>query len=111
GGPNSIRSFKFHGLSPVDSQGFKTGGTTELLGNIEYIISFPFGFRLAAFFHIGQGYWVTTPFALTDFRQGAGGGIRWQSPFGPIRIDYGINLDRRPGEDFGAFNFSVGSPF
>jgi hypothetical protein len=26
-------------------------------------------------------------------------------------VDYGINLDRRKGEDFGAIQFSVGSPF
>ena len=71
----------------------------------------PFGFRLAAFFDIGKVYGFTTPFALSDLRKAAGGGIRWQSPFGPIRVDYGFNLDRRPGEEIGAFNFSVGSPF
>ena len=111
GGPNSVRSFKFHGLSPVDADGFKTGGTSELLGNMEYLIPLPFAFRLAAFFDIGQVYGFTTPFALSDLRKAAGGGIRWQSPFGPIRVDYGVNLDRRAGEDFGAFQFSVGSPF
>jgi outer membrane protein insertion porin family len=111
GGPNSIRSFQFHDLSPVDSQGFKTGGTSEILGNAEYVIPLPFAFRVAAFFDIGQVYGFTTPFDITDLRKAAGGGIRWQSPFGPIRVDYGVNLDRRPGEDFGAFHFSVGSPF
>ena len=111
GGPNSIRSFKFHDLSPVDDAGFKTGGTSELLANIEYIIPLPFAFRLAAFFDIGQVYGYTTAFSITDLRKAAGGGIRWQSPFGPIRVDYGFNLDRRAGEDPGAFHFSVGSPF
>jgi outer membrane protein insertion porin family len=111
GGPNSIRSFKFHGLSPVDDTGFKTGGTSDLLGNIEYIVPLPFAFRVAAFFDIGQVYGFTTPFDITDLRKAAGGGIRWQSPFGPIRVDYGFNLDRRSGEAMGAFHFSVGSPF
>jgi outer membrane protein insertion porin family len=66
---------------------------------------------VAAFFDIGQVYGFTTPFDITDLRKAAGGGIRWQSPFGPIRVDYGFNLDRRAGEDVGAFHFSVGSPF
>ncbi len=111
GGPNSVRSFKFHGLSPVDEFGFKTGGTSEILGNIEYIIPLPFAFRLAGFFDIGNVYGFSTKFDPTDLRKAAGGGIRWQSPFGPIRVDYGFNLDRRAGEAIGAFHFSVGSPF
>jgi outer membrane protein assembly factor BamA len=37
--------------------------------------------------------------------------VRWLSPFGPLRLDYGVKLDRRKGEDLGAFQFSVGSAF
>ncbi len=111
GGPNSIRSFKFHGLSPVDDTGFKTGGTSEVLSNVEYIIPLPFAFRVVAFFDIGQVYGFSTPFDITDLRKAAGGGIRWQSPFGPIRVDYGFNLDRKSNEAIGQFQFSVGSPF
>ncbi len=111
GGANSIRSFKFRDLSPIDSSGTKVGGDTYLLGNVEYIIPLPFGIRLAAFFDTGNVYGFGVNFDPTDLRYAAGGGIRWISPFGPIRIDYGINLDRKKGEDFGAFNFSVGSPF
>jgi outer membrane protein insertion porin family len=111
GGPNSIRSFKARRISPVDDQGNRIGGTTEVLGNVEYIIPLPFNFRVAGFFDIGNVYGFTTKFDLTNTREAAGAGIRWQSPFGPIRVDYGINLDRRKGEDFGAIQFSVGSPF
>jgi outer membrane protein insertion porin family len=111
GGPNSIRSFKFRRLSPVDDQGVRTGGTTELLGNLEYIIPLPFDFRVAPFFDIGNVYGFSTKFDPTNTREAAGLSLRWLSPFGPIRVDYGINLDRRNGEDFGTFHFSVGSPF
>jgi outer membrane protein insertion porin family len=111
GGPNSIRSFKYHGLSPRDDTGFKTGGTSEVLGNVEYIVPLPFAFRVVAFFDIGQVFGFGTQFDITDLRKAAGGGIRWQSPFGPIRVDYGFNLDRKAGEAIGQFQFSVGSPF
>lgn len=111
GGPNSIRGFKFRQVSPRDASGLRIGGTTEVLGNAEYIIPLPFGLRLAGFFDIGNVYGFGTDFDLTDLRKAAGGGVRWQSPFGPIRVDYGLNLDRRGGEDIGAFHFSVGTPF
>ncbi len=111
GGPNSVRSFKFRRISPVDDQGFRIGGNSDVLGNLEYLVPLPFGFRLAGFFDVGQVYGFGNDFDLTDLRKAAGAGFRWHSPFGPIRVDYGVNLDRRPGEDFGAFNFSVGTPF
>jgi outer membrane protein insertion porin family len=111
GGPNSIRSFKARRISPRDETGLRIGGTSQVLGNVEYIVPLPFNFRAAGFFDVGNVYGFTTKFDLTDTREAAGAGIRWQSPFGPIRVDYGINLDRRKGEDFGALQFSVGSPF
>ncbi|MEZ4231282.1 MAG: BamA/TamA family outer membrane protein [Polyangiaceae bacterium] len=42
------------------------------------------------------------------WRYSAGSGLRANTPIGPLAFDYGINLDRRPWEDFGAFHFSVG---
>jgi outer membrane protein insertion porin family len=111
GGSNSIRSFKSRKISPVDDQGVRIGGTTEVLANIEYLVPLPFNIRLAAFFDVGNVYGFNTKFDLTDLRMAVGGGLRWLSPFGPIRVDYGINPDPRPGESTGAFNFSVGSPF
>ena len=111
GGSNSIRSFKSRQISPVDDQGTRIGGTTEVLGNVEYIVPLPFNVRAAVFFDVGNVYGFGTKFDLTDLRTAVGGGLRWLSPFGPIRVDYGFNLDQRAGEKPGAFNFSVGSPF
>ena len=115
GGPNTFRGVKFRKISPVDESGTRIGGSIEALGNAEYLIPLPFNLRLAAFFDIGNVYGPDvaggTKVDLTDTREAAGGGIRWLSPFGPIRVDYGINLDRKKGEDFGALHFSVGSPF
>jgi outer membrane protein assembly factor BamA len=45
------------------------------------------------------------PFKL---RYASGTGLRVGTPIGPIAFDYGINMDRRPWEDFGAFHFSIG---
>ena len=111
GGPNTIRGFKFRKVSPIDDTGERIGGDVELLGNVEYIVPLPLNIRLATFFDTGNVYGFGVKFDPTDLRYAAGAGVRWLSPFGPIRLDYGVNLDRRSGEDFGAFHFSVGSPF
>ena len=117
GGPNTVRSFKARKISPFDKAGQRVGGDTYDLGNIEYIIPLPYNFRIAGFFDVGNVY-NSEDFDITEQKYGVGGGIRWQSPFGPIRIDYGINPNRKPingagskKEDFGAIQFSVGSPF
>jgi outer membrane protein insertion porin family len=111
GGSNSIRSYKSRQISPRDENGTRIGGTTEVLGNVEYIVPLPFNVRAAVFVDVGNVYGFGTKFDLTDLRTALGGGLRWLSPFGPIRVDYGFNLDPRPGDKPGAFNFSVGSPF
>lgn len=41
-------------------------------------------------------------------RYATGSGLRIATPIGPVAFDYGINLERRPWEDFGAFHFSIG---
>jgi outer membrane protein insertion porin family len=48
---------------------------------------------------------------LDDMRYAIGAGLRYKLPVGPIRLDYGVNPDPRPDEDFGAFHFSFGFAF
>ena len=115
GGSNSLRMFKPFNVSPRDSQGNRIGGNVELMQNIEYTIPLFFGIKAAIFYDVGQVYGPDiaggTKVKLSDLRHGAGGGLRWASPFGPIKVDYGIKLDRKQGENFGNFNFSAGTSF
>jgi outer membrane protein insertion porin family len=111
GGPNTLRGWKFRQISPVDSSGQQTGGNSQVLGNIEYLIPLPFNLRLALFMDVGNVYGFSTKFDITNLKADVGAGIRWVSPFGPIRVDYGLKITRESGEDIGALQFSVGSPF
>jgi outer membrane protein insertion porin family len=115
GGSNSLRQFKSFQVSPKDDSGTRIGGNSEVLGTIEYQIPLLFGLKAAIFYDVGQVWGPDiaqgTKIDLTDLRHGAGAGLRWNSPFGPIRVDYGIKLDQRKGESFGNFNFSAGSSF
>jgi len=115
GGSNSLRQFKSLQVSPRDNTGTRIGGNSELLGTIEYQIPLFFGIKAALFYDVGQVWGPDiqggAKIDLSDLRHGVGAGFRWNSPFGPIRVDYGIKLDQRKGESFGEFNFSAGSSF
>lgn len=115
GGSSSLRQFKSLQVSPKDNTGTRIGGNSEALGTIEYQIPLFFGIKAAVFYDVGQVWGPDvsggTKIDIGDVRHGAGAGLRWNSPFGPIRVDYGIKLDQRKGESFGNFNFSAGSSF
>lgn len=38
-------------------------------------------------------------------------GLRYQSPIGPVRLEYGRNLNPRPLDPSGTLHFSIGFPF
>jgi outer membrane protein insertion porin family len=115
GGSTSLRMFETRQVSPQDPQGFLIGGNIQLLSNLEYIIPLPLGLRGSLWFDMGNVYGPDiaggTPFVPTKLLYGIGAGMSWASPFGPLRVDYGIKLNPRPGDSLGAFNFSVGAPF
>jgi outer membrane protein insertion porin family len=48
---------------------------------------------------------------MTDVKAGVGVGIRWVSPMGPLRIEYGWKINPQKGEDPGAFAFAMGQLF
>jgi outer membrane protein insertion porin family len=87
---------------------------TELL----YPLSKALGLRAAVFYDVGKGWGGGDPESRFDnsflpLRQSVGAGIRWYSPFGPIRVDWGYNLSQRSGrgEKTNVFDFSMGTLF
>jgi outer membrane protein assembly factor BamA len=61
------------------------------------------------FFDVGKGFdkWKD----ITPLRFGAGPGIRWYSPFGPIHIDMGFNLSPKKGEKRNVIDFTAGTVY
>ncbi|NQU13830.1 MAG: BamA/TamA family outer membrane protein [Desulfobacteraceae bacterium] len=41
-------------------------------------------------------------------KKSAGAGVRWYSPIGPLRLEYGWVIGREPGESAGRWEFTVG---
>jgi len=115
GGPYSIRGFKARSISPVDPKtGDDIGGNKELVMNFEYQVPLvpEAGFKWVFFVDAGntwdQGAW---PFKNEGLWVGYGIGVRWYSPMGPMRFEYGWNVDRPPGESAGVFEFTIGTAF
>ena len=83
GGDQSIRGFDYKSLSPREDK-LLLGGQSLAVGSLEYNYQFKEGWRGAVFADVGNAY---DEKFNTDTKYGAGIGIRWASPVGPIRID------------------------
>jgi outer membrane protein insertion porin family len=111
GGATTLRGQGTREVSPKDAAGERIGGDKELLFSTELLIPIVARFRLALFFDAGNAYGFGTEFDPTNLRLGAGVGVRFFSPLGPLRLDFGYNIDREPGEDEFQVHFTVGTPF
>jgi outer membrane protein insertion porin family len=109
GGINSLRGLRYVGIRNSGSSDV-LGGTSMLVFNFELV--FPFikdaGMKGVVFFDAGNtwdgGYY------LDDLRQTVGLGLRWYSPIGPLRIEYGYVLNRKGLNDdaMGRWEFTIG---
>jgi outer membrane protein insertion porin family len=118
GGINTIRGFESREVGPRDFQGEFIGGDTSAYFNFEYIIPIyqALGIKGVTFFDVGNtwsddDFWGEDDDMFASWRYSAGAGIRWLSPMGPMRFEYGFNLDARDYEDNGKFDFMVGRFF
>ena len=126
GGLDTIRGFEERTVGPHKRRGDYSlfvddrddydvvGGEKELFFNFEYI--FPVikeaGVRGVVFFDAGNAYARGESY-FSDIRASTGFGVRWQSPFGPLRVELGINLDpdSKYDEDSSEFHFTMGTLF
>ncbi len=111
GGATSVRSFGERTLGPLDPKGNPIGGEFYTIFNVEYTFPIYGELQGALFFDSGDLLPTSEEPGVDDMRYALGAGLRYQLPIGPIRLDYGWNPDRQPGEDFGAFHFSFGFAF
>lgn len=83
GGSQTVRGYKYQSLGPEDDSGDVIGARRLLTGSIEFEHSLSDKWSVAVFYDVGN--------AINDFdddlESGAGFGVRWNSPVGPVRID------------------------
>ena len=115
GGDYGPRGFPVDEVGPKfvrdDGEVFPTGGNALLLGGAEMRCNITRSFQVATFLDLGNVYPELGDLSFSDLRSSAGLGLRYRTPIGPIRLDWGYVLDREAGENPSRFHLSIGHAF
>ncbi len=88
GGDQSVRGYAYNSLGPEDESGDVVGGRHLIAGSIEYEQNVSGDWSAALFYDAGNAI-----DSISDpIESGAGFGVRWQSPVGPVRVDLAFPL-------------------
>jgi outer membrane protein assembly complex protein YaeT len=111
GGDNSIRGYRLGEAAPRDPTGHFIGAKSYLLVNLELEQALAGNWSLVAF---GDALGTATALRDYPFRErlySVGLGIRYQTIVGPVRLEYGRNVNPRPADPSGTLQISIGYPF
>jgi outer membrane protein insertion porin family len=121
GGDSTVRGFALDQLGvrhfppqpgdTIDQDGVAIGGNGLVIFNAELRVPVAGGLGVVGFLDTGNVYARVSDIDLAEVRSAIGGGIRYRSPVGPLRIDVGMKLNRLPGESRGAWFISFGQAF
>ncbi len=111
GGSTTVRSFREKHLGPSDKEGYPLGGQFYTTFNAEYTIPITGGLKAAIFADAGNLLSDLDDASLNDMHYALGAGLRYDLPTGPIRLDYGYNMNQGPREPSGSIHLSIGIAF
>ena len=115
GGIENVRGYALDVISPKDySTGERIGGRAQFFTNFETIfpLSKSIGLFGVAFFDAGNVWRDYSTVKADDLYKSVGAGIRWYSPMGLIRVEYGYGLDaERQHLNPSQIGFSMGQTF
>ena len=89
GGDRSIRGYDYKSISPKDSNGDLQGASKLATGSVEYQYNVSGKWWGAMFVDSGE---AVSDIRESDWKTGAGVGVRWQSPVGPIKLDFAVPI-------------------
>ncbi|MBI4224399.1 MAG: BamA/TamA family outer membrane protein, partial [Deltaproteobacteria bacterium] len=111
GGDDTLRGFGEDRAGPLDANNNPLGGRTRIIFNEEMKIRLSRQFQVAGFYDGGSLTDGLDDISPGTYRNSYGFGLRYITPVGPIRADYGIIIDRQPNESFGRFHLTFGYLF
>ena len=110
GGDYGPRGFPVDGVGPkvlgTNGQLYPTGGNAVALGGAELRYNVTRALQLASFVDTGNVFPETRDLVLSRLRWSAGAGVRYRTPIGPVRLDWGYVLDPEPGDE-GRYHFHL----
>ncbi|MBI5635126.1 MAG: outer membrane protein assembly factor BamA [Nitrospirae bacterium] len=94
GGRSSVRGYEQDMLGPKGSDGNATGGDAFVMGNVELRTDIGRSISLVPFLDFGNVWINITDLSPADIKYTVGLGLRYATPVGPLRVDYGYKLTR-----------------
>jgi translocation and assembly module TamA len=94
GGSGTIRGYRYQSVGPLFPNGNPIGGTTINAGSVEFRQRIGTNFGTAVFLDAGNVSKNLNPIG-GKLTTGAGAGLRYYTPIGPIRLDLALPLQRR----------------
>jgi len=110
GGGGSVRGYEYQGVGPRLPDNTPRGGLSLVEASIEIRRDIWRSFQAVAFVDAGAVGFQETP-NFNNLRYGAGVGVRYMLPFGPIRADIAVPLDKREGDADFQLYVSIGQAF
>ena len=95
GGDRTIRGYSYEKIGDYDASNTNIGGKYLAVGSVEYEYYFSPNWAAALFVDAGDSF--SKKF---DTKVGAGTGVHWKSPVGPIKIDFAHGFDEELGSKF-----------
>ena len=110
GGGGSVRGYAYQEITPYDDKGEATGGRSYALSSIEARVKITDAIGLVPFVDVGTVSEEIFP-DFSDLRIGAGLGLRYATPFGPIRLDVALPLNKYDGGSSYGIYAGIGQSF
>ena len=103
GGGGTVRGYAYQEITPRNANGDPLGGRSYMLASFETRVKVTETVGIVPFIDVGTVSSQTYP-DFSDIRAGAGLGIRYATPFGPLRLDVAMPINRYPdGSRFGIY--------
>ncbi|MDO1584061.1 autotransporter assembly complex protein TamA [Rhizobium oryzicola] len=110
GGGGSVRGYGYQEISPYNASGEAVGGRSYTIGSFEARLKVTEKIGIVPFLDVGAVSTEMVP-DFSDIRMGAGIGLRYATPFGPIRVDVALPLNRYEGGSRYGIYAGIGQSF